>query len=288
MAGRYNIRHYVRQLRAARRDRDKQLDQLRSQQQHRGSKHSRRRGNGHCKQKRRYSSDFSTSPPRTSYRRRNSPTYEAYGNSSESEASGDDPPAKVESDDFIVFGTRVEVQDQAPVQDANQRRLTGSKHQSTTSKAVLQRQAPVEKKLTPMEKLKLKMRTAFDNQIEKDEQTKRKKERDAEIDRLHATNNSEALLRLTMSSQLSQRKDQNTDAKPVTTHDNSHSQASRDKRHHHKRYRSPDFRSPSPRRHRHRSRSRDRERTHHSSEKSRSRGHKSRRRSPTRSRSRGR
>lgn len=33
MARKYNIRHYVHQLREARKDRDKQLDNLRSQQQ---------------------------------------------------------------------------------------------------------------------------------------------------------------------------------------------------------------------------------------------------------------
>ncbi|KAI8575741.1 hypothetical protein K450DRAFT_260242 [Umbelopsis ramanniana AG] len=287
MAHRYNICHYVHQLRAARKDRDRQLDHLRNQQQHRGSKHSRQRGNGHNKQRRRYHSNSSVSPPRTSYHRRNSPTYEAYGNSSESEASGDDPPAKVESDDFIVFGTRADVQDQAPVQDASHRRLPESKYTSTASKAVSQRPAAAEKKLSPMEKLKLKMRTAFDDQIEKDEQTKRKKERDAEIDRLHATDNSDALLRLTMSSQISQQVGQNTDGKPAATHDKSHMQLSRDRRHE-KRYRSPPSRSLSPRKHRHRSRSRDRERRNRSPERHRSRGHKSRRRSPSRSRSRGR
>ncbi|KAG2172471.1 hypothetical protein INT44_006644, partial [Umbelopsis vinacea] len=187
MAHRYNIRHYVRQLREARKDRDKQLDHLRNQQQHRGSKHSRQRGNGHNKQRRRNHSNSSVSPPsyapmaeantdeklqlfdsgtsnRTSYHRRNSPTYEAYGNSqasSESEASGDDPPAKVESDDFIVFGTRADIQEQAPELDASHRRLP----ESTTSKAVSQR--PAEKKLSPMEKLKLKMRTAFDDQTKR-------------------------------------------------------------------------------------------------------------------------
>lgn len=47
------------------------------------------------------------------------------------------------------------------------RRLPEPKHTSTAIKAVTQRPAAVEKKLSPMEKLKLKMRTAFDDQSRK-------------------------------------------------------------------------------------------------------------------------
>lgn len=130
--------------------------------------------------------------------------------------------------------------------------------------------------------------------VEKDEQVKRKKERDAEIDKLHASDNNEALLRLTMSSKNARRESQNTDAKPTsrsTNDDDGYKSQSR----HRKKYYSPDrSRSPSPRRQRRRSRSRDRETKSRkrsrsrSSDRRRSRGHKSRRRSPTRSRSRGR
>ncbi|KAG2180878.1 hypothetical protein INT43_008458, partial [Umbelopsis isabellina] len=148
MASRYNIHNYVRLLRGAKKDRDKQLELLRRQQQ----------------------------------------------TSSESEASDDDHPAKAESDNFIVFGTTASHHSDDTSQDTKKRHDVGTKHNTAVSKPTLKQP---EKKLSPMEKLKLKMRAAFDGQIQKDEEAKRKKEREAEIDKLHGSDNTEALLRLT-------------------------------------------------------------------------------------------
>ncbi|GAB5589470.1 hypothetical protein Unana1_04370 [Umbelopsis nana] len=109
LASKYNIKHYVHLLHGARKDRDNQLEDLRRQQQ-KGGKSWRRRRRGYSERTRRYSSDSSTSV-----------THVDSETSSESEASGDDPPANVESDDFIVFGTSSERYSETAIQETSKR-----------------------------------------------------------------------------------------------------------------------------------------------------------------------
>ncbi|KAF7722342.1 hypothetical protein EC973_003432 [Apophysomyces ossiformis] len=184
MAKKYSIRNYSRLLRLAKKDRDDQLRELRAQQKgyETKPKENNRRAKDDKRRRRRSKYDSDNNSARSG---RKSPSYEPYRNDSDSESSGDE--ADVQSEFVIEFG-------ETPSADVNQ---TDTRHFEQTNKP--QKQDSTQDKryddlkpeltagskpLTPMEKLKLRMRAGLERQIRSDEHDKLRKEREREMDLL--------------------------------------------------------------------------------------------------------
>ncbi|KAI8138553.1 alternative splicing regulator-domain-containing protein [Fennellomyces sp. T-0311] len=175
MAGKYGIRNYARLLRMTKKDRDDQLRDLKAKQGSDGkSKDKSRRSS----RRRRHSRYEQTSPSRYG---RASPTYEPYNNSSESSSSAEEEEEEEdapESNVIIEFGSSSVVeQDEASV--AGPSKLRDARERATSS----DQQKDI-KKLTPMEKLRLKMRAGLEKQIDSDERERKRQEREQELNRL--------------------------------------------------------------------------------------------------------
>ncbi|KAL9551568.1 hypothetical protein MBANPS3_004194 [Mucor bainieri] len=175
MSEKYGIRNYVRLLRVAKRDRDEELRSLRRKQREGkpkdGSRSSRR---NERRRRRRHRKDNQTDDSR--YRRRYSPTYEPYRNDSDDSSSSedDDEPENSNSDFVIEFGSHAP--DEGGEKDQPEEETCAQKSNAPS--------APVEKKLTPMEKLKLKMRAGLEKSIASNEKDRRQKEREKEAEQL--------------------------------------------------------------------------------------------------------
>ncbi|KAL7335513.1 hypothetical protein PS15p_200973 [Mucor circinelloides] len=184
MSGKYGIRSYARLLRVAKKDRDEELRSLKRKQREGkpkdGSRSSRR---NERRRRRRHRRDEQTDDSR--YRRRYSPTYEPYRNNSDSTSSSedDDEPENNSSDFVIEFGSGTPEE--------------GSNKYQPEEKSSTQRSdapsAPVEKKLTPMEKLKLKMRAGLEKSIASNEKDRRQKEREKQVEQLQELAKSQGL-----------------------------------------------------------------------------------------------
>ncbi|KAI8996872.1 alternative splicing regulator-domain-containing protein, partial [Pilobolus umbonatus] len=164
MSGKYGIKSYARLLRVAKKDRDDELRSLQKKQSEEKSKEgSNSRKTNRRKRRRRRDRDRDYERDHYDrYRRRHSPTYEPFHPSSESESSEeDDIQNSPVSNVVIEFGSTTS--NESPIPD----------HTEVNKSTENVTHAPtVEKKLTPMEKLKLKMRAGLEKQ------SKKEKERD--------------------------------------------------------------------------------------------------------------
>ncbi|KAL4214963.1 alternative splicing regulator-domain-containing protein [Rhizopus microsporus] len=188
MSSKYGVKSYARLLRVAKKDRDAELKALKKKQDERKPKDpSAKKGRRKRKRRRRRYED---DDDRDSYRRLYSPSYEPYGNEDDEETStssgsmdSDEDNTSSDASDFIIeFGSN------AP-EEKNESTLVEKPQESvqTTQKS------EQEKKLTPMEKLKLKMKAGLEKQIILDERSKRQKEREKEIEQLQELAKSQKL-----------------------------------------------------------------------------------------------
>ncbi|KAL0145877.1 alternative splicing regulator-domain-containing protein [Mucor lusitanicus] len=184
MSEKYGIRSYVRLLRVAKKDRDEELRSLKRKQREGkpkdGSRSSRR---NERRRRRRHRRNDQTDDSR--YKRRYSPTYEPYRNDSDESSSSedDDEPDNSNSDFVIEFGSSAPHEGNSKDQ---------SEEESSTARPDAP-SAPVEKKLTPMEKLKLKMRAGLEKSIASNEKDRRQKEREKEVEHLQELAKSQGL-----------------------------------------------------------------------------------------------
>ncbi|KAK4517372.1 exosome non-catalytic core subunit rrp40 [Mucor velutinosus] len=184
MSGKYGIRSYARLLRVAKKDRDEELRSLKRKQREGkpkdGSRSSRR---NERRRRRHHRRDDQTDDSR--YRRRYSPTYEPYKNDSgeSSSSEDDDEPDNSNSDFVIEFGSSTP--DEGGKKDQPEEESYTQRLDAPT--------APVEKKLTPMEKLKLKMRAGLEKSIASNEKDRRQKEREKEAEHLQELAKSQGL-----------------------------------------------------------------------------------------------
>ncbi|KAI7895992.1 uncharacterized protein EV154DRAFT_476718 [Mucor mucedo] len=179
MSGKYGIRSYARLLRVAKKDRDDELRALKRQQDDGRSKDNNNTGKRSANERRRLRrrGDRNAGPRHEDrYRRRYSPTYEPYRRSSASDdSSGEEMPRPEDSDCVVIeFGST------AP----EETKMDLDKEISNENQRSSMTITPVEKKLTPMEKLKLKMRAGLQKQIVSDEKEKRQKEKEKELENL--------------------------------------------------------------------------------------------------------
>ncbi|RCH81210.1 hypothetical protein CU098_005075, partial [Rhizopus stolonifer] len=171
MSRKYGIKSYARLLRIAKKDRDDELRSLKRKQLEGKPKENTEKR----RRKRTRYRDLNLDE-RERYRRKHSPSYEPYqqGSSSSTTTTEEEEEEEDETTNDVVieFGSSIPEEQVEQAQPASQ--------QKTTTPSV-----PVEqKKLTPMEKLKLKMRQGLEKQIVSDEKEKRKKEREREIESL--------------------------------------------------------------------------------------------------------
>ncbi|RCH99392.1 hypothetical protein CU097_013249 [Rhizopus azygosporus] len=187
MSSKYGVKSYARLLRVAKKDRDAELKVLKKKQEERKPKDpSAKKGRRKRKRRRRRYED---DDDRDRYRRRYSPSYEPYGNDDEetSTSSGsmnsDEENTSSDASDFIIeFGSN------AP-EEKNESTLAEKPQESVQTT----QRSEQEKKLTPMEKLKLKMKAGLEKQIILDERSKRQKEREKEIEQLQELAKSQKL-----------------------------------------------------------------------------------------------
>ncbi|CEP09356.1 hypothetical protein [Parasitella parasitica] len=192
MSGKYGIRSYARLLRVAKKDRDEELRALKRQQREGkpkdGSKSSRRNERRRNRRHRRDGRDDQTNENR--YRRRYSPTYEPYRNHSDDSTSSseddENEPVATNSDFVIEFGSS------APEENAAKDHID-KEEPSGPQRSEEASLAPVDKKLTPMEKLKLKMRAGLEKSIASNEKDRRQKEREKEAEQLQELAKSQGL-----------------------------------------------------------------------------------------------
>ncbi|KAI9303709.1 alternative splicing regulator-domain-containing protein [Cunninghamella echinulata] len=212
MGMKYGIRNYTRLLRVAKRDRDEELKQLKMKQNQDGNlkKDGSRKSRKRKRRRRRYSIEDDNNHGNSSrYKRRGSPTYGNYDddedgeddytddetNSSENDTSGDDN----QSDFVIEFGSTIDEtqqQKKTTIPNQNQKesklKINDSNGQSTilsstntnindSSSSKLRSN---EKKLTPMEKLKMKMRAGLEKTIQSDANDKIRKEKERQLEDL--------------------------------------------------------------------------------------------------------
>lgn len=158
MSSKYGVKSYARLLRVAKKDRDAELKVLKKKQEERKPKDpSAKKGRRKRKRRRRRYED---DDDRDRYRRRYSPSYEPYGNDDEetSTSSGsmnsDEENTSSDASDFIIeFGSN------AP-EEKNESTLAEKPQESVQTT----QRSEQEKKLTPMEKLKLKMKAGLEKQ----------------------------------------------------------------------------------------------------------------------------
>ncbi|CEG68648.1 hypothetical protein RMATCC62417_04864 [Rhizopus microsporus] len=188
MSSKYGVKSYARLLRVAKKDRDAELKVLKKKQEERKPKDpSAKKGRRKRKRRRRRYED---DDDRDRYRRRYSPSYEPYGNDDDEETStssgsmnSDEENTSSDASDFIIeFGSN------AP-EEKNESTLAEKPQESVQTT----QRSEQEKKLTPMEKLKLKMKAGLEKQIILDERSKRQKEREKEIEQLQELAKSQKL-----------------------------------------------------------------------------------------------
>ncbi|CAO3586662.1 unnamed protein product [Absidia cylindrospora] len=195
MGRKYGIRNYTRLLRVAKRDRDEALKQLQAKQQNRGS-NNKTESKKAKRRKRKRSSRWNTGAESRHRRRRGSPSY---GNESGSDDDDDDDDTDASDDDsnssgndeksdFVIeFGSTSGVDDQQqrkqPVKSGVQDQSSGAKDRHTILVVTGKASGTItEKKLTPMEKLKMKMRAGLEKTIQSDESAKLQKEQERQLD----------------------------------------------------------------------------------------------------------
>ncbi|KAI9027110.1 alternative splicing regulator-domain-containing protein [Phycomyces nitens] len=174
MAKKYGIRSYARLLRVAKKDRDDELRDLKKKDTTPREASQRSKDDKKRKKKSRRSSG-----PRGG---RESPSYEPYSRAqSDSETSAEEDMAEP-SDVVIEFGSEtanINVPEIAP----SKRPLEA--HRPSPAPRVAEPTKPEEKKLTPMEKLKLKMRAGLEKQIQLDQCDIRRKRLEKEMEDYH-------------------------------------------------------------------------------------------------------
>ncbi|KAG2224265.1 hypothetical protein INT45_000296 [Circinella minor] len=208
MASKYGIRNYSRLLRMVKRDRDEQLRELKAKQgkdnggkskdASSGSSSRRSRDERSSRRRRRRSRYDRKSPSRGG---RSSPTYEPYYNSSESDSSvEEDGNNNSQSDVVIEFGSSSsnlpEQHDEEPRASSTSASSSRDRHapQERGRKSSIENNQPPSsssskdtKKLTPMERLRLKMREGLEKQIDADEREKKHQEREYELNVLRGS-----------------------------------------------------------------------------------------------------
>ncbi|KAG1052928.1 hypothetical protein G6F43_004960 [Rhizopus delemar] len=184
MSAKYGVKSYARLLRVAKKDRDAELKALKKKQDE-GKPKEPKKGRRKRKRRRRRDDDLNG---RDRYRRRYSPSYEPYRNDDEgsmtdsgSSMTEEDATDSDGSEFVIEFGSHAP--EEKSVADAEKPQETVPSDQK----------AEQEKKLTPMEKLKLKMRAGLEKQIVSDERSKRQKEREKEVEQLQELAKSQGL-----------------------------------------------------------------------------------------------
>ncbi|KAI8377168.1 alternative splicing regulator-domain-containing protein [Choanephora cucurbitarum] len=196
MSSKYGIRSYARLLRVAKKDRDDELRSLKRKQQEGKPKSEKSEQRKRRRRKRRRHRGESDEDDfgRMDRSGRHSPSYEPYHQGSDSNSSSssssdytDDEDHKktsqshdVSDDVVIEFGSSVP---EEQTQESDPSHIHSPSTASTLSTVATE---TTEKKLTPMEKLKLKMRQGLQKQIVSDEKDRRKKENEKEIEHLQA------------------------------------------------------------------------------------------------------
>ncbi|KAI7859656.1 alternative splicing regulator-domain-containing protein [Circinella umbellata] len=206
MASKYGIRNYSRLLRMVKRDRDEQLRELKAKQgkdnggkskdASSGSSSRRSRDERSSRRRRRRSRYDRKSPSRGG---RSSPTYEPYYNDSESDSSvEEDENSNSQSDVVIEFGSSSsnlpEQHDEDPRTSSTLASSSRDRHasQERGRKSSIENNQPSSssalskdtKKLTPMERLRLKMREGLEKQNERE---KKHQEREYELNVLRGS-----------------------------------------------------------------------------------------------------
>ncbi|KAI8084575.1 alternative splicing regulator-domain-containing protein [Halteromyces radiatus] len=189
MGRKYGIRNYVRLLRVAKRDRDEELNQLKAKQTNGNNKSEG--GKSRRKKRRRRARRDQETGESTRRQRRSSPSYgEGYSDEdSDSDATDDDDYGSSADDnsDFVIeFGSNSGSDGH---QHRNEDGLSKSRRNTTptiTSRNSSSNSAPpvqgMEKKLTPMEKLKMKMRAGLEKTIQSDANAKLQKEQERQLE----------------------------------------------------------------------------------------------------------
>ncbi|CAO3643151.1 unnamed protein product [Cunninghamella blakesleeana] len=208
MGMKYGIRNYTRLLRVAKRDRDEELKQLKLKQQGHdinqkkdGSRKSRKRKR---RRRRRYSIDGDNNDENDSrYKRRGSPTYGNYDDDDDDDddSYSDDETNSSEDDDSSVDGANQSdfvIEFGSTVDETQQKKSIGPKHNkketnlnindnnyaATSSTKTNTANNPQSKKLTPMEKLKMKMRAGLEKSIQSDANDKLRREKERQLEDL--------------------------------------------------------------------------------------------------------
>ncbi|KAL1917386.1 uncharacterized protein VTP21DRAFT_5042 [Calcarisporiella thermophila] len=197
LASKYGIRNYFRLLRVAKRELEEKLCDLKADEEARRPKQGKRSERRRARRRARRTSEGGSR-----YSSRDSPTYEAYGDyartesESESDENGNESEDGGEEDakeEFILeFGSSdtpstASVGDherlEAEREEEFKRKQNASGPQSKPSSAP-SAGASATKKLTPLEKLRLRMRQGLNQQIASDEQKKQQRAQDQRLERL--------------------------------------------------------------------------------------------------------
>lgn len=154
MSAKYGVKSYARLLRVAKKDRDAELKVLKKKQDEGMPKDPSAKKGRKKRKRRRRRGDYLEGRHR--YRRRHSPSYEPYRNgsssgSSDDSSSGEEEDTSSDDSDFVI-----EFSSNAPEETIA---IEQTQETAQSSQKIEQ-----EKKLTPMEKLKLKMRAGLEKQ----------------------------------------------------------------------------------------------------------------------------
>ncbi|CAO3701916.1 unnamed protein product [Rhizopus stolonifer] len=183
MSAKYGVKSYARLLRVAKKDRDAELKVLKKKQDEGMPKDPSTKKGRKKRKRRRRRGDYLEGRHR--YRRRHSPSYEPYRNgsssgSSDDSSSGEEEDTSSDDSDFVIEFSSNAPEETAAVEQTQETEQSSQKIEQ-------------EKKLTPMEKLKLKMRAGLEKQIVSDERDKRQKEREREVQQLQQLAKSQGL-----------------------------------------------------------------------------------------------
>ncbi|KAI8343356.1 hypothetical protein BC941DRAFT_92306 [Chlamydoabsidia padenii] len=193
MGKKYGIRNYARLLRVAKRDRDEDLEHLKARQQNRDG-NIRPEGKKSKRRKRKRGSRLGRDVDGNSrHTRRASPSYgETYSDDDDSTTDDDelDSSADEKSDFVIEFGSTSGPEDHLTHRQTSKQRKddqssispASSTKSASTSNSSTQSGSTAERKLTPMEKLKMKMRAGLEKTIQSDETIKLQKEQERQIE----------------------------------------------------------------------------------------------------------
>ncbi|KAI8070427.1 alternative splicing regulator-domain-containing protein [Gongronella butleri] len=180
MGTKYGIRNCFRQLLRAKRHRDQELEELKQKATLHGEsskkdKKERKRQRRRERARQRYADNR--------HGRRSSPTYDPYG--SATSGSSDDDSDSDASDTSDHRDNAIEIEFGAP--DPLQ---TDTAHNAAKRRVAKPSSAPTAaappKKLTPMEKLKMKMRAGLEKSIQSTEDDKQRKEQERHNDHMQA------------------------------------------------------------------------------------------------------